>query len=294
MTRHFPPRIAVARGATGGPSARPVSSNPVRILSDIHYGDRASRVAQLAQLRPLTAAVRELVFNGDTLDTRRGPRPDHTAICQAEVQAFAASGPAVTMLSGNHDPDFVSQHVLELAAGRIVVTHGDIFFDEIVPWGRDAQVIRTRIAAMVAANPHRGRVTLDERFAIWRRVAASIPQRHQSERNRLKYAVQFAADTVWPPLRILRILRAWKAAPMLAARFAREHWPGAEFVVLGHTHRPGVWQPPGGPVIINTGSFCPPIGGLAVDVANTALQVRRIQRHAGEFHAGGLVAEFRL
>ncbi|MDO8543448.1 MAG: hypothetical protein Q7S40_23665 [Opitutaceae bacterium] len=264
-----------------------------RILSDIHYGDRASIVGNLGQLQPLTESAACLVLNGDTLDTRAGPLPAHTQTCREEVQAFAASLPEAVLISGNHDPDLVPKHMLELAGGQVIVTHGDVLFDDIVPWGRDAHLIRRRIAAALAARVG-GRLGLDERFAIWRAVAATIPQRHQSERNPLKYAVRFAADTVWPPLRIVRILRAWKRAPSLAADFAREHWPGARFIVIGHTHRPGVWSPAGGPVVINTGSFCPPLGGFAVDIEPARLQVRQIQRRGHAFHADRLIATFAL
>lgn len=251
-------------------------------------------VGRLAQLEPLRAGIDQLLLNGDTLDTRAGPRPKYTAGCRAEVQAFAAAGADVTFVSGNHDPDFTTQHHLALAHGQIVVTHGDIFFDDIVPWGNDRHEIRQRIAAALAEPPHLGRVGLDDRFAIWRRVAATMRQRHQSERNPLKYALMFAADTVWPPLRVVRILRAWRDAPAMAAAFAREHWPGAKFIVVGHTHRPGIWSFPDAPVVINTGSFCPPGGGFAVDVDAAMLRVRRVRRKNSDFHASEVVAEFRL
>lgn len=271
-----------------------VAGATLRILSDIHFGDRASQVDRLAQLEPLRSGVDCLVLNGDTLDTRRGPRPEHTAACRSELEAFAASGGGVSLLSGNHDPDVSPDCLLELAGGQVVVTHGDIFFDDIVPWGQDRHSIRKQIAAALAGHPHRGHVSLDDRFSIWRRVAANVPQRHQSERNPVKYALLFAVDTVWPPLRVFRILRAWRMAPRLAARFAREHWPGARFIVVGHTHRPGIWAVPQGPVVVNTGSFCPPAGGFAAEVSATALRVRRVRRSRGAFHPGEIVAEYRL
>lgn len=267
----------------------------IRILSDIHYGDRASRVNRLEQLRPLMTTVsQEVVWNGDTLDTRRGPNPAHTENCRAEVRAFASSETPVTLLSGNHDPDLGSRHALELAGGRIIVTHGDVFFDEIVPWGRDAAMIRRRIAAALAVYPDPPNVALADRFLVWRAVAAEIPQRHQSERSRLKYALHFAMDTVWPPLRILRILRAWRDAPKMAAAFAQKHWPGAEFLIMGHTHRPGIWRNDHGPVVINTGSFCPPAGGMIADLHSHSLEVRRVQNRRGQFHPGEPLAEFPL
>ena len=266
-----------------------------RILSDIHFGDRGSRVTRLAQLRPLFASVDHLVLNGDTLDTRPGPLVAHTAECRAAVlEFFPREVAASTFLSGNHDADFTPHHHLDLAAGRVFAIHGDIFFDDIVPWGRDAPLIRRRLAEEFRHVPAELHHDLDHRLAVFRRVAAGIPQRHQSERHGLKYLLSYIADTVWPPLRVLRILRAWQMTPRRAAELARRHRPDARFVVAGHTHRPGIWNTPGGVTLINTGSFCPPLGGTCVDVTADRLIVRRVAGRRGEFRPGEVVAEFPL
>lgn len=266
-----------------------------RILSDIHYGDRASRVSALDRLRPLLNGIDGLVLNGDTLDTRPGPRPAHTAACRAALRDFlSAHAPPATILTGNHDPDLSEQHAIELAHGQVIATHGDIVFDDIVPWGRDASIIATKIAAAMAAQPPSNRAGLATRFAIWRQVAAEIPQRHQSEPHGLKYALRFAADTLWPPQRVARVLRAWRVYPARVAEFARLHWPDAKYIAVGHTHRPGIWTSPAGVTVINTGSFCPPLGGYTIDVAPERLVVRTVQVASGEFRPGEIVGEFPL
>ncbi|MCX6955111.1 MAG: metallophosphoesterase family protein [Verrucomicrobia bacterium] len=266
-----------------------------RIFSDVHYGDHASRVQRLAQLRPLLDGVTHLVLNGDTLDTRRGPRPAYTAQLRADVLGWAAtSGLPTTLLTGNHDPDLTGDHTLELADQRVFVTHGDINFDNIVPWGRDAAAIERLLAAGLAELAPAARDRLEDRLALWRRVSAQIPQRHQSEANRLKYLLHFAGDTVWPPLRIFRILAAWRHAPDYAAALTRRHRPRAQFVLNGHTHRPGVWRHASGVTVINTGSFCPPSAGYAVDVSPDRLSVRQIEFRGGDYHPGPAVAEFAL
>lgn len=265
----------------------------LRILSDVHYGDRASRVRRLAQLRPLADGVDELVCNGDMMDTRPGPRPHHTAACRAEVESFAA-GHAMTFLTGNHDPDLSPHHFLALAGGQVLATHGDIVFDDIVPWGREAPLFRARIAAALGNLPPRERQRLEQRFAVWRGVAASIPQRHQSEPHGLKYLRGFVADTLWPPLRVLRVLQAWRThAPRIAA-FARGHWPAARFLLIGHTHRAGITPFADGRVVINTGAFAPPFGSYAVDLTREALHVRRVEERGGEFRPGATIAAFPL
>ena len=107
-----------------------------RIISDVHYGDHASRVDRLEQLRPLLDGVTHLVMNGDTLDTRASRFPAHTDECTAAVNAFFPREVAsTTFLTGNHDGDFSPIHHLDLAGGKIFVTHGDIFFDVRDPDG---------------------------------------------------------------------------------------------------------------------------------------------------------------
>ena len=267
----------------------------IRILSDLHLGDRASRVGTFSSLAPLLDGVSGLVLNGDTLDTRPSHDPAATAALRAGVTAFfSGHGPTTTFLTGNHDPDISPQHALEFAAGQILVTHGDILFDEIVPWGRDAALARQRVAAELARLGPAARHRLDDRFVAFRRAAAGIPQRHQAERHGWKYALGFAADTVWPPLRILRVLRAWQETPHRAAALVRQHRPRVRFFIMGHVHRPGVWRRADGLVILNTGAFCPPLGAAAVDLSPRGVVLRRVVRRGGEFWPGPVLAEFAL
>ena len=266
-----------------------------RILSDIHYGDRLSRVRSFAQLLPLCEGVERLVLNGDTLDTRDGPDPAHTDRCRAEVARFFARAPCrATFLTGNHDPDISGQHTLDLEGGRVFVFHGDILFESMVPWGHDAEPIRASIRAAFAALPPGAEQRLEDRIRVYRRVAGSVRQRHQAERRPLRYAYRFLTDTVWPLPSLLNMLRAWRDLPRLAAGLASRHRPRARFVVVGHTHRPGVWKRPSGVVVINTGSFSPPFGGCVVDLAGDRLCVRRIAEKNGGFCVGRTLAEFEL
>ena len=272
-----------------------VSVELTRILSDLHFGDHASRIDRLPQLRPLLEGVGHLVLNGDTLDTRIGPFPTHTAECRAAINDFFSREIAHrTFLTGNHDADFSPLHHLDLAGGSVFVTHGDIFFDDIVPWSHDAALIRRRIAEELESVAPELHHHLDHRLQVFRRVAASIPQRHQSERNKLKFALHYLADTIWPPSRIVRVMRAWRLAPSRAAELTRHHRPEAKFVLCGHTHRPGIWPGVGGVTVINTGSFCPPMGGFLADVTAGRIVVREVDIRAGEFRPGRLVADFPL
>lgn len=269
-------------------------SDVIRILSDLHYGDRGSRIRSLPSLTPLFQDATSLVLNGDTLDTRPGPDPAATSALRAEMrQFFDHSAPPTTFLTGNHDPDYSTQHTLDLAGGQVFVTHGDIIFDDLVPWSQDAPFIRQRLAAELALLSPEERDQLDPRLAAYRRVAATIPQRHQSERNRFKYSFGFMKDTVWPPARILRVLRAWRRGPGLAANLTRRYRPQARFAIIGHIHHSGFWRREG-VTVLNTGSFCPPLSGCVIDVTADHVTLRRIIEKRGDFRLGATVKEFAL
>ena len=266
-----------------------------RIISDLHFGEHACRIGRLPQLSPLLEGVTHAVLNGDSLDTRPGPRPAHTSETREAVRAFFSREVAdTTFLTGNHDADFSDRHFLDLARGAVFITHGDVFFDDMVPWSQDAPHIRRLLAAEFKARPAHLRHDLAHRLAAFRRVAIQVPQRHQSETNRLKYALHYLVDTVWPPQRMLRVVHTWHIAPRLAMEHTQRHRPRAHFVISGHTHRPGIWRGRNGLVAINTGSFCPPLRGQCVDLTDTTLTVRPVEYRRGEARPGAPIAEFPL
>jgi predicted phosphodiesterase len=267
----------------------------IRIFSDLHYGDRASAWIALKSLRPLFDGADEIVLNGDTVDTRPSPTPETSALSVEAVRRFFShDSPAVTWLTGNHDPDISEHHLLELAQRDILVTHGDILFESLVPWGRDARVLERRIQAELSVLPLGQRQELPHLFRAVRRAAASIPQRHQAEKNPLKYAVGFVADTIWPPTRVLKVLQAWRETPARAASFLEQYAYPARFFIMGHTHRLGFTKLPGRAVLINTGSLCPPGEAGVVDVSADRISLRRVFKRAGEFRLGETIAAFAL
>jgi predicted phosphodiesterase len=272
-----------------------VGAKLIRVLSDVHYADRSSRVRNLEQLRPLFEGATELVFNGDTLDTRPSEHEEETKRALREVTDFLGStGLPYTLLTGNHDPDLSGDHSLEFGGGQVLVTHGDILFDNIVPWSKFAPMIRTKVIAALAAIPEGDSSQFEARLKAFRTVSASLPQTHQMEKNPMKYAVRLASDTIWPPHRALSMFRAWNEAPERAAALVRRHRPKAKIIMIGHTHRPGVWKTASGVVVINTGSFCKPFGAMSVDITPEKVRVNRIVTKKGQFHMGPVVAEYPL
>lgn len=267
----------------------------IRIFSDIHFGDRASSLASLTALTPLFEGATQIVLNGDTLDTRPSRNPAATLAAKVHAQEFfRRNAPPASWLTGNHDPDISDLHALEFAERSVYVTHGDILFENVVPWGRDVAMFTGRINAELERLSSSDRAILAKRFAVVRRVCATIPQRHQSERNAVKYAWGYIRDTVWPPLRILRVLQAWRETPARVEQLLEQFQLPAKVFVMGHTHRLGVTQTASGVTIINTGSFCPPNGGGVVDVSADRAVLRAIEKRGKEFRFGATLAQIAL
>jgi predicted phosphodiesterase len=263
----------------------------IRILSDLHLYDARTEVRDLRQLEPLLAGVRMLVLNGDTCEMRRGVTPAQLAGLKAFFQERV---PEVVYVTGNHDPSISDTHEWLAAGGRVWVTHGDVCFDDFTPWARHVPEIRRLVAAKRAANPALDFARLEVRFRIAREVAreeTDLPDR--STRSWWAHLV-WVWHTFFPPTQPVAMLRCWRDLPGLAAGLARTQRPTAQVVVMGHVHFPGVWRRPGGPVVINTGSFFRPLGGNLVDVLDDRVQVRRIDRDGDTFKPGRLLAEIPL
>jgi hypothetical protein len=95
----------------------------------------------------------------------------------------------------------------------------------------------------------------------------------------------------WPPHRPFMIARAWFQTPTLAARLCDLFRPKARYVVVGHTHYPGVWRR-GQVTVINTGSYVLHFGALAVILNGTTIEIRKVKRQKDGFALGKQIARF--
>jgi predicted phosphodiesterase len=267
---------------------------PIRIISDIHLGNRASLVLEPEKVAALFQGVGTVVLNGDTFDHRRrerGKAPNHP-IELFENLAWR-EGAELVMIAGNHDPDCSTVYHLDLAHGQILVTHGDVLYPEIAPWSHFAAQFREMIRKELEELEHPSLHTLEHLLATNKSVARQIliqphfyfPTNEGFIRHLLRY--------LWPPVRILRILGSWQRLPVSAAELAEDHRPQARFIIVGHTHFPGVWNRRGR-CIINTGSFLPLLGRRLVDIHEDRVEVRKIRRSVNAFHPGRLVKQYAL
>lgn len=263
---------------------------PVRILSDLHLGHRVSRIATVESLRPLIAGAGTVVFNGDTWQELARPFRERSAAMLEDLKKLCGEeGAEPVFLSGNHDPGWPGPGWVELAGGRILITHGDALFADGSPWSREALTRQVKVAALwdrhqEAANDPAARIVLAREMALLLR-AADFP--------RGKKLWQRAFDAVRPPRRAFEMLRVWATQADAAAAFAGRYFPAAEIVIKGHFHRPGIWRKRGR-LVLNLGAFMNPCAALWADFDGWQLRCGRVDESGEFFQMGRVKGVWRL
>ncbi len=274
------------------PSDIPMSAPVIRIFSDLHYRDGGSTLQRLEALAPLFVGADHIVLNGDTLDTQAVA--GHPLVPEARA-FFGQHAPQVTFLSGNHDPDISAHAELSLHDDRVWITHGDVFFEDIAPWSSLRAEMAQRLERLIRDIPPGTFDRVETRLHLNRLACHGLPEPHDRFDRSLLTRASRLAHILIPPHRPLRMLDAWRSTPERVRVLARLQRPRAQLVLVGHTHFPGVWHARGnGPVVVNTGSFCRPFGGLFVELCGDHVQVVRITQKRGEFRRGRVIAGFSL
>ena len=270
----------------------PQFEEPIRILSDLHFGHPASIIEQPRQLLPLFRGAKTVIFNGDTVEVRylRGRRIGlRNAVLMRE--ACEGAGARAVFINGNHDPILSDLSHVDLVDGAVLVTHGDLLFHDISPWSHEAEAIGEAHTRELAGMEEDAFLDFEKRLKASKRAALAIELHRNDARRTPLTAIRTVLRECWPPWRPLQILHSWAVTPARAEALARVFRPRARFILIGHTHLSGSWRR-GPRMIINTGSFLPFGGRKAIDVQGATLTVRPILLERGTFHAGAPTMEF--
>jgi predicted phosphodiesterase len=229
-------------------------NEPVRILSDLHLGHKVSRIDRVSALRPLIAGAGTIVFNGDTWQELALPFREHSAVMLDELKALCVEeGAEAVFLPGNHDPGWPGPGWLELAGGRIIVTHGDALLYAGSPWKREILEAGGRLTELWKQHPDAGS-DVRERLLLARNIARDLcSAEHPIGRS----FIHRTWDAMIPPKRALRMLESWFSQGSTGGQFCDRYFPDSEVLVIGHFHWPGCWHA-AHRLMINTGSFMAP------------------------------------
>ena len=270
----------------------PQLEEPIRILSDLHFGHPASVIENPSQLTPLFADVKTVIFNGDTVELRylRGRRigmRNSVAI----REACEAAGARPIFLNGNHDPMISEASHVDLVDGAVLVTHGDLLFHDVSPWSHEARIMGKAHAEELASMDEDAFLDFEKRLKASKRAARAIELHRPRMRRDGLAVIRTLLRECWPPWRPFQVVHSWTVTPARAEALARVFRPRARFIIIGHTHFSGTWRR-GPRVVINTGSFLPFGGRMAVDVHGDKVTLRPILAERGTFRAGAARREF--
>jgi predicted phosphodiesterase len=267
-------------------------ADPTLILSDLHLGHRASLIRDPEQLGPIFREAKTILLNGDTAELRHQiDRPIGRQLAAALARVCHSSGAKAIFINGNHDPNISEIDHLDLAAGQMLVTHGDMLFLGIAPWSRQAYAYRkVHLRALDQLGPD-ALLNFEKRLLATKRTSLKLQLLEEpTTRGRLP-GLGLILRQLWPPFRPFMILHAWWETPKLGARLLQAFRPDARYLLIGHTHYPGCWNY-AGRVIINTGSFILNFGACAVLLQNKSFEIRKIKRYRKNFVLGKRLKEF--
>jgi UDP-2,3-diacylglucosamine pyrophosphatase LpxH len=269
-------------------------NEPIRIISDLHLGMSSSALENAGQLLPLLRDNASVIFNGDSVEIHFAKRREEGMRNAAELREICAqAGTAPFFLNGNHDPNISENSHADLADGAVLVTHGDMLFHTIAPWGasEDADIMGRVHTEALAELEDDALLDFEKRLHASKRAALAI-EMHDVPLPRGPLAnAAFFLRIIWPPWRTFQILKCWRQAPGRAAKLAEIFRPRARIIIIGHTHRAGIWRI-GPRIVINTGSFMMFAKRYVVDVQNNVVSVKQIKAGKGGFAAGKEIARF--
>lgn len=271
-------------------------SQITRIVSDVHFGHKASYVRDLSQLAPLLEGADRVIFNGDSVEMRFLEEREQAGLDAALFRTWCAhTGIEAVFVTGNHDPFLTDIDHVELADGSVLITHGDILFRGVSPWSAESgTLVRAHTREIEALGDCAD-------FELYLRAAKRTMLAVEHLGPKMRHAGRSTAlltsflHEIWPPWRPLRILGCWLRTPRRANAVVAQFRPQARFAIIGHLHWAGIW-PMKDRVVINTGSFLPFSRRYAVDIVEESgeVVVWNVVGRRKEFRLGTEAARFAL
>ncbi len=271
---------------------QPQFEEPIRIISDLHFGHPASMIEQPRQLIPLFRDVKTVIFNGDSVELRylRGRRIGmRNSVLLREACEGAGARPV--FINGNHDPILSDLSHVDLVDGAVLVTHGDLLFHDISPWSHEAGVLGEAHSRELAGIEEDAFLDFETRLKASKRAALAIELHRSGERRAPFSVMRTVLRECWPPWRPLQIVHSWAITRRGPRRWhvfsgrGRGSFSSATLIFRV------TWQR-GPRMIINTGSFLPFGGRMAVDIQGETLKVCPILTDRALFQAGAPMMEF--
>lgn len=270
---------------------------PVRIISDLHLGHTASLAREIDQIEPLFRGVGSVIFNGDTVEMRSEQNRERAVEILEQVERFCTEQHAESyFINGNHDPVISTTNHIDVAEGSLLVTHGDVLFHEEEQHSRWPSFRKTTLCDREVDSLRNGELKcLEDILSTNKRSSEEHDLHHDEFTIPSGHWGQFKTfmKQTWPPKRLAHTVHGWRNTHHQAINLVRVYRPETRCVIVGHTHRPGIWNRHGY-YVINTGSFLPVLGRLAVDFEDGIVTVHKVVFRERKFRLGRRVARFAI
>lgn len=224
----------------------------VRFISDLHYGHERSQAPLPQDLGDLLQGIGMLVIVGDLAETRPCPWQQKGLSLRQELrEACQQAGVRLIEISGNHDPD-IEPLLIRFWGGKVIAMHGHALYKEGAPWSWEYLHFKKKCQELMQRHPLSD-TCLNDRLELSRAMCQLTPPIMKRRPCRIA-CLNSLLHCFWPPKRPLMILWGWLSCGRKAEAFARQFFPQAETVVMGHFHRSGHWRY-GKRHIYNTGAW---------------------------------------
>ena len=225
---------------------------PLRVVSDLHLGHPNVLIDSVGTLRPLLEGARTVVFNGDTCELIHAAWRSRAERLLGDLRMLCGDlGVRPVFLTGNHDPGISDLGWLDLAAGAVMVTHGDLILPEVVPWSHQYLLRKKEVRALLRSRNADGE-SLRYRWQTVQMVEELL--RTDCNRTPERKGMFHHMGALWPPARVFAILHGWATMFGAAERFVEHYRPEARVLIFGHFHRAGVRRR-GSRFYCNTGAY---------------------------------------
>lgn len=249
---------------------------PALVLSDLHLGHPATSLKNPRRLQPLLDDARTAVFNGDACELLSVTHRERATDCLRQLAELCTrAGVRPLFIAGNHDPSISNLHTLDLCGHRVCVTHGDALHPAIAPWSRDAAHLRQERRRLLAGRPEP--TDFDELQRLAKQTAVVASRYEASHRPGRLARVAMVGRFAVQPWRAVLAMKYWRNVSRYACIMHQRFCPRARLLIVGHTHRPGIWNLPGF-TLVNTGSFQPFSSPFAVRLDDDAARVFSLKR----------------
>jgi UDP-2,3-diacylglucosamine pyrophosphatase LpxH len=257
---------------------------PVAVLSDLHLGHPATYLKDPANILPLLGPARTAIFNGDScelMSVYRGKESE--AQLRRLVDVCMNRGVRPYFLTGNHDPYVSSAHSMDLFGGRVFMTHGDVLHPWVAPWSREGQVIHEERMRILRTQPEPE--TLEETLLLTKRSSMAAALYQGNLKKSLLARLEILSRFIYKPMRILVTLEYWANVAHYSHQLKERFRPDARLMLIGHTHRAGVWQSRDY-TLVNTGSYQLLSKALVVHLDERRASVHQVRGKNGVYALG--------